>query len=135
MKEELSPEVQKKAQKKFEQICEFLKSPKGKKTIWVTDLCAWMLMSKQLFYDYFPVDSDHFDRIKELLEHNRINLHTSTTDNLIMQSDSGNTVATIYLNKMTSSKEQKEHMAQQEKQIDQAPPTIPDLNFVERKKD
>ena len=38
----------------------------------IEDIVAFIPCSKQTFYDYFPVDSDEMDTLKEMLEQNEI---------------------------------------------------------------
>lgn len=38
----------------------------------IEDIVAFIPCSKQTFYDYFPVDSDEMDTLKEMLEQNKI---------------------------------------------------------------
>ena len=41
------------------------------KLFFVEDIVAFIPISKQTFYDFFPVDSDELDTLKALLEQNR----------------------------------------------------------------
>ena len=38
----------------------------------IEDVVAFLPIRKQTFYDYFPIDSDRMDDIKELLNNNKI---------------------------------------------------------------
>ena len=37
----------------------------------IEDIIAWLPISKPTFYDYFPLDSDEFNTLKNLLETNK----------------------------------------------------------------
>jgi hypothetical protein len=43
-----------------------------KKLFFIEDVVTLLPISKQTFYDYFKVDSDELDNIKELLDKNKI---------------------------------------------------------------
>ena len=47
------------------------------KLFFVEDIVAFLPISKQTFYDYYPVDSDEIDELKGLLEQNRTELKVS----------------------------------------------------------
>lgn len=47
------------------------------KLFFVDDIVAFLPCSKQTFYDFFPVDSDKLDELKELLNQNRVTLKVS----------------------------------------------------------
>jgi hypothetical protein len=47
------------------------------KLFFVDDVVAFLPCSKQTFYDFFPVDSDKLDELKELLNQNRTELKVS----------------------------------------------------------
>jgi hypothetical protein len=47
------------------------------KLFFVDDIVAFLPISKQTFYDFFPVDSDKLDELKGLLETNRTTLKVS----------------------------------------------------------
>ena len=47
------------------------------KLFFVDDIVAFLPCSKQTFYDFFPVDSDQLDELKELLNQNRTTLKVS----------------------------------------------------------
>lgn len=47
------------------------------KLFFVEDIVAFLPISKQTFYDYYPVDSDEIDELKGLLETNRTELKVS----------------------------------------------------------
>lgn len=40
----------------------------------IEDIVAFLPISKPTFYDYFPIDSNEINELKELLEHNRVSL-------------------------------------------------------------
>ena len=47
------------------------------KLFFVDDIIAFLPISKQTLYDFFPVDSDQLDELKALLEVNRTTLKVS----------------------------------------------------------
>ena len=47
------------------------------KLFFVDDIVAFLPISKQTFYDFFPVESDKLDELKELLNQNRTELKVS----------------------------------------------------------
>lgn len=49
----------------------------SKKLIFVEEVVAFIGISKPTFYDYFKVDSNEFNELKELIEVNKVNLKTS----------------------------------------------------------
>lgn len=61
-------------QKIFEQAKEMIVKHK---LFFIEDIVAFLPISKPTFYDYFKVDSDEFNELKELLELNRITLKVS----------------------------------------------------------
>lgn len=64
-------EKKKKLFKKAEQV--IVKN----KLVFVEDVVAYLGIHKSTFYDYFPIDSNESDYIKELLETNKIELKVS----------------------------------------------------------
>ena len=47
------------------------------KLFFVEDIVAFLPISKPTFYEYFPIDSNEFNELKELLEQNRVTLKVS----------------------------------------------------------
>jgi hypothetical protein len=47
------------------------------KLFFIEDIVAFLPCSKQTFYDFFPVESDKLDELKDLLETNRTELKVS----------------------------------------------------------
>ena len=47
------------------------------KLFFVEDIVAFLPISKPTFYDFFPIDSNEFNDLKELLEQNRTELKVS----------------------------------------------------------
>lgn len=43
----------------------------------IEDIIAYLPISKPTFYDFFPIDSNELNDLKELLEHNRVSLKVS----------------------------------------------------------
>ena len=50
---------------------------KKHKLFWVEDIIAFLPISKETFYRYYPTTSDEYDTLKKLLEENRIQLKIS----------------------------------------------------------
>lgn len=48
-----------------------------KNLFFIEDIIALLPISKQTFYTFFPIESDEFDAIKELIEINKVNLKVS----------------------------------------------------------
>ena len=61
-------------QKIFEQAKEMIVKHK---LFFVDDIVSFLPISKQTFYDFFPVESDKLDELKGLLETNRVELKVS----------------------------------------------------------
>jgi hypothetical protein len=49
----------------------------SKRLIFVEEVVAFIGISKPTFYDYFKVDSNEFNELRELIETNKISLKTS----------------------------------------------------------
>jgi hypothetical protein len=47
------------------------------KLYFIEDIVAYLPITKPTFYDYFKVDSDEFNELKELLETNKVELKVS----------------------------------------------------------
>jgi hypothetical protein len=47
------------------------------KLFFIEDIVAFLPISKPTFYDFFKIDSDEFNELKELLEQNRVTLKVS----------------------------------------------------------
>ena len=47
------------------------------KLFFIEDIVAFLPISKPTFYEYFPIDSNEFNELKELLEVNRVTLKVS----------------------------------------------------------
>lgn len=61
-------------QKIFEQAKEVIVKHK---LFFVEDIVSFLPISKPTFYDYFPVESDEINELKDLLETNRVTLKVS----------------------------------------------------------
>lgn len=51
------------------------------KLFFIEDIIAFLPITKPTFYDFFPVDSNEFNELKELLENNRVTLKVSMRSN------------------------------------------------------
>lgn len=58
----------------FEQAKEQIVS---KRLIFVEEVVAFLPISKESFYTFYPIGSDEFDELKSLIETNKISLKTS----------------------------------------------------------
>ena len=123
-----------KQQKYWDKIMTVLNDPENEDIIWISDLCALVPMSTVNFYEVFPKDSNEFNTIKEILEKNRIALNKFTTKILKNQAENESTTAAIYLNKISQSKEQKEHMQELKEQETTEKPAPITINFNSKKK-
>jgi hypothetical protein len=47
------------------------------KLFFIEDIVAFLPCRKQTFYDHFPVDSDEMDKLKDMLDKNKIEIKTS----------------------------------------------------------
>lgn len=123
-----------KQQKYWDKIMNVLNDPDNEDIIWISDLCALVPMSTVNFYEVFPKDSYEFNTIKAILEKNRIALNKFTTKILKNQAENESTTAAIYLNKISQSKEQKEHMQELKEQETTEKPAPITINFNSKKK-
>ena len=62
------------AYKKSELFEAAKKAAKEKNLHWIEEVIAYIACSKFTFYNLFPVDSDEYNEIKEILEVNRIDI-------------------------------------------------------------
>lgn len=47
------------------------------KLFFIEDIVAFLPISKQTFYQFFPIDSDEIDELKDLLNQNRVEIKVS----------------------------------------------------------
>ena len=86
------------------------------KLLFVEDICAYIGISKPTFYDYFKVDTDDFNELKDLLEKNKIQVKVGIRKKWYeRQSDTG----LMALYKLCSTKE--EHRLLQQNYTDHNP--------------
>ena len=50
------------------------KEAESKKLIWIEEIVSFLPISKPTFYDYFPLDSNELNELKEIIENNRVSL-------------------------------------------------------------
>ena len=79
-------------QKLFEQAKEAVKSHN---LFFIEDIVAFIPCTKPTFYDHFPVDSDEFNALKDLLEQNRIKTKSSIRAKLY-KSDKASELLALY---------------------------------------
>lgn len=81
----------------------------GKKLIFVEEVVAFIGISKPTFYDFFPVDSDEFNELRELIETNKISLKTSMRKKWY---DSDNATLQMGLMKLIATPEEHKRLSQ-----------------------
>ena len=86
--------------KLFEQSKELITS---KNLIFVEDVVALLGISKPTFYDHFPIDSNEFYDLRELLTKNKIDIKVSLRKKWL---DSDNATLQMALYKLTSTPEE-----------------------------
>src|SRR5210317_1390107 len=75
---------------------------KNKSIVFVEQLIAHLGISKPTFYDYFKVDTNDFNAIKQMLNDNRVNIYTKQ---LKKWADSDNATLQIGLMKLIGTDE------------------------------
>lgn len=76
---------------------------------WIEDIIAFLRCSKPTFYDYFPVDSDELNYLKEELEKNRVSLKVKLRKKW---EDSDNATLQMGLMKLISEDEERKRLSQ-----------------------
>lgn len=61
-------------EKVFEKAKEISKSMK---LFWIEDICSLIPISKPKFYEFFPINSNEMNELKEILDKNRMELKVS----------------------------------------------------------
>ena len=74
----------------------------------IEDIVAFIPASKNYFYDNFPIDSNEYDALKELLEANRINKKIELRRKL--EEDRGGSLIALY--KLIGTKEERKKLSQ-----------------------
>ncbi len=59
-----------------------LREAEKNKLFWIEDVCAFVGVSKPTFYDYFPVDSNELNAIKNTLTKNKIQIKAGIRNKL-----------------------------------------------------
>lgn len=90
----------------FEQAKEQIVS---KRLIFVEEVVAFIGISKPTFYDFFRVDSNEFNELRELIETNKISLKTSMRKKWY---DSDNATLQMGLMKLIASPEEHKRLSQ-----------------------
>lgn len=90
----------------FEQAKEQIVS---KRLIFVEEVVAFIGISKPTFYDFFRVDSNEFNELRELIETNKISLKTSMRKKWY---DSYNATLQMGLMKLIASPEEHKRLSQ-----------------------
>lgn len=90
----------------FEQAKEQIVS---KRLIFVEEVVAFIGISKPTFYDFFRVDSNEFNELRELIETNKISLKTSMRKKWY---DSDNATLQMGLMKLIASHEEHKRLSQ-----------------------
>ena len=79
------------------------------KLIFIEDICAMCGINKTTFYRHFPVDSDDYNELREMLEENKISLKVSMRKKWF---DSENTTMQMALYKLCSTQEEHKKLQQ-----------------------
>ena len=79
------------------------------KLFFIEDVVAWLPISKDTYYRFFPIDSDEYDELKQLIEENTIKVKTSIRRKL---HSSGKASELIPLYKMIASIEERNRINQ-----------------------
>ena len=79
-------------QKLFEQAKEAVEKHN---LFFIEDIVAFIPCTKPTFYDHFPVDSDEFNALKDLLEQNRIKIKSNIRAKLY-KSDKASELLALY---------------------------------------
>lgn len=58
-----------------------IKAIQDNEPLFIEDLVSFMPCSKPTFYDHFPIDSNEFNELKELIEKNKISQKSSLRKN------------------------------------------------------
>ena len=90
----------------FEQAKEQITS---KRLIFVEEVISFLPISKQTFYEFFKVDSNEFDELRELIETNKISLKTSMRKKWY---DSDNATLQMGLMKLIATTEEHKRLSQ-----------------------
>lgn len=67
--------------------------------IFIEDVCAYLAISKPTYYTYFPVGSDEFNELSDLIDKNKIEIKVSLRKKWF---DSDNATLQMALYKLTS---------------------------------
>ncbi len=73
------------------------------KLIFIEEVVSFLPISRKTFYEYFPVDSDKGNTLKDLLNDNKVNIKTQLRNKW---AESENPTLQISLYKLTSSEEE-----------------------------
>ena len=74
----------------------------------IEDIIAFIPISRQTFYDFYPLESDKLDTLKELLEANRINKKVELRKKL--EEDRGGSLIALY--KLIGTEEERKKLSQ-----------------------
>lgn len=79
------------------------------KLFFVEDIVAFLPIAKKTFYEYFPIESDESNELKELLEQQKIEIKTSMRSKWYK---SENATLQVCLMKLICTNEERKKMAQ-----------------------
>lgn len=88
---------------------------KSKRLIWIEEIISFLPISKQTFYQFFPINSDEYDTLKAILEDNRVSLKTAMRQKWY---DSDNATLQIGLMKLISTEEEAARLNGSNQKID-----------------
>ena len=86
------------------------------KLFFIEDIVAFLPISKPTFYDYFPINSDEINELKELLDTNKIEIKTSMRSKWYK---SDNPTLQLALMKLISTEEELRKLSMQHNKIEQ----------------
>ena len=82
---------------------------KKNKLIFIEDICAMIGVSKNWFYQHFPIDGDDYDELSKLLDENKISLKVALRKKWF-ESDNATTQMALY--KLCSTNEEHKKLQQ-----------------------
>jgi len=100
-------------QKLFEQSKELIEKHK---LFFIEDIIAFLPCTKPTFYDFYPLDSNELNELKELLERNRIEVKSSMRSKWYK---SENATLQVTLMKLIGTDEERKRMSMTHSQVEQ----------------
>lgn len=97
--------TQEEKDKLFEQA---LKIAKDKRLIFIEEVIAYLPISKPTFYDYYPKDSNDFNKLKRVINDNKIDIKQGLREKWY---ESDNATLQMALYKLTAREEERKKLA------------------------